>query len=314
ATFALVYLVSGLAGSAASAVLDPRTFMPMVGSSGAVAGVMGLCLLGAPRASVRIWFHAGVAAGAIRVRAAWLFSAWMVLQAVGAFYLSLGNATDVGYWAHLGGVATGLAAGFFLRKAGRFEGHEQEREEAKKEEAKPESAEAAAGPAGAGRATVRPAVLRRIRERPAAPYLPGVLIALSIVVSLIAVALRFSHGTLMGTLADFQGAWNSGDIERVARLFPDESRDQFTQRLQGILSRLDPEAPEGAVTYRIALLRARREGDRCTALYASAPPGADPFRTERTGVIGVTFLRDAGGWTVHALGVKAIRPCEADGP
>jgi hypothetical protein len=100
----------------------------------------------------------------------------------------------------------------------------------------------------------------------------------------------------------------------VARLFPDQSRDEFTRRLRGILSRLDPGAPEGTVTYRIALLRARREGHKCTALYASAPPGADPFRAERTGVIGVTFLRDRGGWTVHALGMSEMRPCEADGP
>ena len=316
ATFALVYLVSGLAGSAASILIDPRTYVPFIGSSGAVAGVMGLCLAAAPQAKVKVWFHAGVAAGAVRVRAAWLFSAWMALQAVGALYLSMGSAGPVGYWAHLGGVAAGLAAGLLLRAAGR-------------------SGFARAAPTGAagrfGREEtdrdaqddssgdpvhpVHPCLRRASRrERSAFEYLPHALVTVSVLVSVLAVGLTFRSGSLPRTLADLQRAWNSGDIDRVARFFPAESRERFTGRLKEILARLDPEAPEGRITYRVALLGARRRGDRCGVLFASAPPGTDPFRAERTGMISMTLVRDRGGWTVHAFSMRKMRPSEAEGP
>ncbi|MCA9642704.1 MAG: rhomboid family intramembrane serine protease, partial [Myxococcales bacterium] len=64
--FALFYLLSGIAGALAQVLIDPTSQIPMVGASGAIAGVLGAYLVLFPRAKVLIlntipplWFILG---------------------------------------------------------------------------------------------------------------------------------------------------------------------------------------------------------------------------------------------------------------
>ncbi len=87
---------------------------PMVGASGAIAGVVGMAVALYPVNKVTLFYTIGFASRTGRV-GLWLlavyWTAWDVLGAV----LALG---PVAYWAHLAGTATGLATGLLLLAAG----------------------------------------------------------------------------------------------------------------------------------------------------------------------------------------------------
>lgn len=127
--FLLFYLLGGLAAGAAQFLADPSSPVPMVGASGAIAGVMGGYLLLFPKARVDV-----LAFFVIFIRI-FPVPAWIVLGAWFAMQLFQGSMmpTDQGgvaYWAHAGGFAAGLAMTIplWLRRGGpvfwrRTEGH-----------------------------------------------------------------------------------------------------------------------------------------------------------------------------------------------
>jgi membrane associated rhomboid family serine protease len=286
--FLLVYFASGVAGGLVSAALDPRIHVPLVGASGAVAGAVGACLAVAPGSRVTVWFHAGVTAGRARVRAAWLFSAWILYQAVGSFYLALEEPDPVAYWAHLGGVALGLGSGAALRLAGLVRETD-----------------------GAEAGHPAPAILRRARAREAAAarYVPLGFVAAALLVSLVAVAVSFGRGSFTRVLARFQGAWNSGELDRLEALFPEEGRGELSARLRRLVRKFDETAAEGRTSWRIALAGATGGKRERAAVFRLAPPGGDPYR-ETTGSVLRAFLRrERGAWVVVALSFVGGADC-----
>lgn len=110
--FGLFYLICGIAAALAQAFAAPAASIPMVGASGAIAGVLGAYLLLYPRARVvtviPIFFYIEVAA----LPAAFVIGFWFVLQlAQGVGSLgALGSEGGVAWWAHVGGFAAGLIA------------------------------------------------------------------------------------------------------------------------------------------------------------------------------------------------------------
>lgn len=112
--FAVFYLLSGIAGALAQVLVNPMSDVPMVGASGAIAGVLGGYLVLYPRAKVLIlntfpplWLIIGFTFFA----PAWLvLGAWFVLQNL---LPALGELNGVGgsqvaFFAHLGGFVLGL--------------------------------------------------------------------------------------------------------------------------------------------------------------------------------------------------------------
>lgn len=119
AGFALFYVTCGLAAAGAQIASAPFDSVPMVGASGAIAGVMGGYLLLFPRARVDVlaWFIVIVRIYTIR---AWvLLVVWFALQLLSG-YAMIGGSAGVAYWAHNGGFATGLilTVPVFLRRGG----------------------------------------------------------------------------------------------------------------------------------------------------------------------------------------------------
>ncbi|MDD8022489.1 MAG: rhomboid family intramembrane serine protease, partial [Paracoccaceae bacterium] len=104
--FALFYLMAGLAAAAAQIAVDPASTVPMVGASGAIAGVMGGYMLLFPRARVDVLLIFIVFFKVFPI------PAWVVLGVWFAFQLLNGTAASVGdgvaYWAHIGGFVAGL--------------------------------------------------------------------------------------------------------------------------------------------------------------------------------------------------------------
>ncbi len=105
--FLVFYLLGGLIAAAAQFVADPTSTIPMVGASGAIAGVMGGYLLLFPKARVDILIILIIIFRIIPVPAYIVLGAWFGLQLVqGSMTPTEGG--GVAYWAHAGGFAAGL--------------------------------------------------------------------------------------------------------------------------------------------------------------------------------------------------------------
>lgn len=85
---------------------------PLIGASGAVAGVMGAYVLLYPHARVFV-FARIVIPIALPVPAFWMLGVWIATQ---LFYLVVGSEDSVAWWAHVGGFVGGGALAFAFRR------------------------------------------------------------------------------------------------------------------------------------------------------------------------------------------------------
>ena len=116
--YLVFYLLCGAAAGAAQALSSPDSSVPMVGASGAIAGVLGAYLLFFPGARVvtlvPIFFFLQV----LEIPAVFFLGLWFL----GQFMLgvsSLGThaaAGGVAFWAHIGGFVSGMVLGPVLRE------------------------------------------------------------------------------------------------------------------------------------------------------------------------------------------------------
>ncbi|MBK5945170.1 rhomboid family intramembrane serine protease [Rhodobacter veldkampii DSM 11550] len=117
--FLLFYLASGVAAAAAQIAGDPMSPIPMVGASGAIAGVMGGYLLFFPRARVDVLFIIVILIRVVPIPAWIVLGVWFGLQVLNG---AMADPTTggVAYWAHAGGFGAGLllALPAFLRRGG----------------------------------------------------------------------------------------------------------------------------------------------------------------------------------------------------
>jgi membrane associated rhomboid family serine protease len=102
------YLASGAAAAGLQYAAAPESMVPMVGASGAIAGVLGGYLLLFPRARVDVLFYFLVFFRIIPLPAWAILGAWFGLQVFGGV-VSVADQGGVAYWAHAGGFAAGLA-------------------------------------------------------------------------------------------------------------------------------------------------------------------------------------------------------------
>jgi len=117
--FALFYGACGLAAAAAQVAAEPASRVPMVGASGAIAGVMGAYLLMFPRARVDILIIFIFFFRIVPVPAWIVLGLWFALQLFGGLGTPAGGG-GVAYWAHAGGFVAGvvLALPMWLRRGG----------------------------------------------------------------------------------------------------------------------------------------------------------------------------------------------------
>lgn len=113
------YLAGGLAAAVLQVAADPASPVPMVGASGAIAGVMGGYLLMFPRARVDVLLFFVIIIRIIPIPAWLMLGVWFGLQVLSG----AGADTRVGgvaYWAHAGGFLAGMALSLplWLRRGG----------------------------------------------------------------------------------------------------------------------------------------------------------------------------------------------------
>ncbi|MFV0490921.1 MAG: rhomboid family intramembrane serine protease [Pseudorhodobacter sp.] len=101
------YLVSGLGAGALQIIEDPASNIPMVGASGAIAGVMGAYLLLFPKARVDVLLIIVIFFRIFPIPAWLVLGFWLGFQIVNSSLLG-GGGDGVAYMAHIGGFFAGL--------------------------------------------------------------------------------------------------------------------------------------------------------------------------------------------------------------
>jgi membrane associated rhomboid family serine protease len=110
--FLFFYLICGIFAGVTHALVSAQSNIPMIGASGAVAGVIAAYLMLHP--NVRLWVLA-LYRVPLRVSAGFALAIWIALQFISAFF-----DPDAGtaWWAHIGGLVAGAVLILFMRQPG----------------------------------------------------------------------------------------------------------------------------------------------------------------------------------------------------
>jgi len=120
--YLVFYLMSGVAAGLLQAFLLPGSAIPMIGASGAIAGVLGAYLVLFPRARVLSLVPIIFIFTLIEIPAMVFLLFWFATQLFSGF-LSLGGASGSGiaWWAHIGGFVFGLLSVFLFARRRRVQ-------------------------------------------------------------------------------------------------------------------------------------------------------------------------------------------------
>jgi membrane associated rhomboid family serine protease len=112
ARFLFFYLLCGVVATLAHIASAPDSRIPLVGASGAIAGVLGAYAVCFPRARVLVLFWFLIFIRVIRVPALIVLGFWFLIQLVNAS-ADVGSQGGVAWFAHIGGFIAGV---LFIRR------------------------------------------------------------------------------------------------------------------------------------------------------------------------------------------------------
>ena len=115
ARYLILYVVAGATAGMAQVLFHPTASIPMVGASGAIAGVTGAYFLFYPRARVVTLVPIFLFVQVVEIPAFFFLLFWFAFQLL----LGLGSvgqamAGGVAFWAHIGGFVAGMILGPLL--------------------------------------------------------------------------------------------------------------------------------------------------------------------------------------------------------
>ncbi|MGH1369429.1 MAG: rhomboid family intramembrane serine protease [Maritimibacter sp.] len=105
--FSVFYVASGVGAALLQIIAAPNSAVPMVGASGAIAGVMGGYLLLFPKARVDVLFIIVIIFKVFPLPAWLMLGAWFALQVFNGAASPSGEG-GVAHWAHAGGFIVGF--------------------------------------------------------------------------------------------------------------------------------------------------------------------------------------------------------------
>ncbi len=103
--FVLFYLVCGVFAGATQVFSDPLSTTPMIGASGAIAGILGAYLLLFPTARIHTLVFIIIILKIVRIPAVIILVFWFLVQLLN---VRAGGDAGVAFFAHIGGFISGL--------------------------------------------------------------------------------------------------------------------------------------------------------------------------------------------------------------
>jgi membrane associated rhomboid family serine protease len=116
--FLVFYLGAGAIAAILQLLFNRFSAVPMLGASGAIAGVMGAYIVLYPQSRVLTAVFILIFFDLIEIPAVFFLGIWFLMQLLsGVGSLGVSNAAGGGtaFWAHIGGFVAGVAVGFVLR-------------------------------------------------------------------------------------------------------------------------------------------------------------------------------------------------------
>jgi hypothetical protein len=107
ARYVIFYLLCGLASGLSHLVLNIHSNIPIIGASGAIAGVMGAYFILYPRSRILTLIPIIIIPWFVEIPAFFFLGIWLVLQFLNAAGSS-GQAGGIAWWAHIGGFVFGI--------------------------------------------------------------------------------------------------------------------------------------------------------------------------------------------------------------
>jgi membrane associated rhomboid family serine protease len=119
--FLLFYLLCGIAAALAQTYINPESIVPMVGASGAIAGVMGAYFVLYPHSRIVTLVPLFVYFQVMEVPAVFFLGIWFLMQflsGVGSIATAVSGEPGggVAFWAHVAGFVAGLAGVLVFRR------------------------------------------------------------------------------------------------------------------------------------------------------------------------------------------------------
>ncbi len=116
--YAAFYAGAGLFAAAAHVALHPASGIPVIGASGAIAGVMGAFLVRYWRTRMRFFYMIGFLVRGTFEAPSWLMlSLWLAMETLaGVAARAAGITAGTAHWAHVGGFVFGAAFAWGVRR------------------------------------------------------------------------------------------------------------------------------------------------------------------------------------------------------
>ena len=112
--FITFYILTGGCAALTQALLDPNSTIPMIGASGAIAGILGAYLVLFPKAKIKVFFWFIIFFKVIKIRAYIVLGGWILIQ-----FLSFNgndlNSGGIAYAAHIGGFISGVVLIYIMK-------------------------------------------------------------------------------------------------------------------------------------------------------------------------------------------------------
>jgi membrane associated rhomboid family serine protease len=118
ARYLLFYLGAGAVAAILQVLINPFSSVPMLGASGAIAGVMGAYFVLYPQSRVLTAIFIVIFFDVVEIPAVFFLGIWFLMQllsGVGSLGVSNAAAGGTAFWAHVGGFVVGVAVGLVLR-------------------------------------------------------------------------------------------------------------------------------------------------------------------------------------------------------
>jgi len=115
--FLIFYIITGIAAVMSHILLEPNSSVPLIGASGAIAGVLGAYLVLFPRHRILSLIPFGLFSRFVHVPAIYFLPIWFVLQLIsGLVSIAAGQAQGIAWWAHVGGFVAGMVLVFVFAR------------------------------------------------------------------------------------------------------------------------------------------------------------------------------------------------------
>jgi membrane associated rhomboid family serine protease len=117
--YPIFYLACGVLALAIHGIVFPGSLVPVVGASGAIAGLMGAFLARFPKTRIRLAWILFIKPIKFYVPAYIILPLWLLIEVFsGTLSAALGAEGGVAHWAHIGGFAFGALGALLLKYTG----------------------------------------------------------------------------------------------------------------------------------------------------------------------------------------------------